>query len=547
MTEATKQPCDEGVILAGEAVRPVPVSAGLWVLAATILGSSMVFINGSTVNVALPAFQRELGATVADIQWIVNAYTLFLAALILLGGVLGDRYGRRRVFGAGVTLFALASVACGAAPTASTLIVARAVQGVGGALLTPGSLAIISAFFEDAERGRAIGLWAGFSSLTSALGPMLGGWLIDTISWRWIFYMHLPLAAIVLLITWFGMPETQDEAEPAAKARSGGAALDWRGALLVTLGLGALTYGLIASSERGFDDVVVWATIVGGVVLLAAFVWVESRQESPMMPLHLFRSRTFSGANGLTLLLYTALGGAFFFLPLNLIQVQGYSATAAGAALAPTILLLSLLSSWAGGLVSRVGARLPLVVGPAIAAAGFFLLSLPGIGGSYWTTFFPGLVVLGVGLAVAVAPLTTTVMSAVSRQYAGTASGINNAVSRVASLLAIAGLGIVMLSVFSSALQTRMQAMDVAPDARQEVMAQRTDLANIQPPSSMVEEQRAQVERAVNEAFVDGFRVVLYIMTALALGSALIAGLTIEPEVEEGLGDASAHARARQE
>ncbi len=547
MTEATKQPCDEGVILAGEAVRPVPVSAGLWVLAATILGSSMVFINGSTVNVALPAFQRELGATVADIQWIVNAYTLFLAALILLGGVLGDRYGRRRVFGAGVTLFALASVACGAAPTASTLIVARAVQGVGGALLTPGSLAIISAFFEDAERGRAIGLWAGFSSLTSALGPMLGGWLIDTISWRWIFYMHLPLAAIVLLITWFGMPETQDEAEPAAKARSGGAALDWRGALLVTLGLGALTYGLIASSERGFDDVVVWATIVGGVVLLAAFVWVESRQESPMMPLHLFRSRTFSGANGLTLLLYTALGGAFFFLPLNLIQVQGYSATAAGAALAPTILLLSLLSSWAGGLVSRVGARLPLVVGPAIAAAGFFLLSLPGIGGSYWTTFFPGLVVLGVGLAVAVAPLTTTVMSAVSRQYAGTASGINNAVSRVASLLAIAGLGIVMLSVFSSALQTRMQAMDVAPDARQEVMAQRTDLANIQPPSSMVEEQRAQVERAVNEAFVDGFRVVLYIMTALALGSALIAGLTIEPEVEEGLGGASVHARARQE
>lgn len=535
MTEATKQPCDEGVILAGKAVRPVPVSAGLWILAATILGSSMVFINGSTVNVALPAFQRELGATVADIQWIVNAYTLFLAALILLGGVLGDRYGRRRVFGAGVALFALASIACGAAPTASTLIAARAVQGVGGALLTPGSLAIISAFFEDAERGRAIGLWAGFSSLTSALGPMLGGWLIDTISWRWIFYMHLPLAAIVLLITWFGVPETQDEAEPAAKAASGGDALDWRGALLVTLGLGGLTYGLIASSERGFDDVAVWATIVGGVVLLAAFVWVESWQESPMMPLHLFRSRTFSGANGLTLLLYTALGGAFFFLPLNLIQVQGYSATAAGAALAPTILLLSLLSSWAGGLVSRVGARLPLVVGPAIAAAGFFLLSLPGIGGSYWTTFFPGLVVLGVGLAVAVAPLTTTVMSAVSRQYAGTASGINNAVSRVASLLAIAGLGIVMLSVFSSALQTRMQTMDVAPDARQEVMAQRTDLANIQAPSSMAEAQRAQVERAVNEAFVDGFRVVLYIMTALALGSALIAGLTIKPEVEEGL------------
>lgn len=526
MTDITRQPCDEGVILAGEAVRPVPVSAGLWVLAATILGSSMVFINGSTVNVALPAFQRDLGATVADIQWIVNAYTLFLAALILLGGALGDRYGRRRVFGAGVALFALASIACGAAPTASTLIVARAAQGVGGALLTPGSLAIISAFFEDEERGRAIGLWAGFSSLTSALGPMLGGWLIDTISWRWIFFMHVPLAAIVLVISWLGVPENRDEAAGAARGD-----LDWWGALLATLGLGGMTYGLIASSERGFGNAVVWTGIIGGAVLFAAFLWLESRQESPMMPLHLFRSRTFSGANGLTLLLYTALGGLFFFLPLNLIQVQGYSATAAGAALAPTILLLSLLSSWAGGLVTRVGARLPLVVGPAIAAAGFFLLSLPGIGGSYWTTFFPGLVVLGLGLAIAVAPLTTTVMSAVSRQYAGTASGINNAVARVASLLAIAGLGIIMLSAFGSALQTRMEAMDVSADLQQEVMAQRTDLANIQPPSSMAERQRELVERAVDEAFVDGFRVVLYIMTALALGSALIAGVTIEPDV----------------
>lgn len=543
MSEVTRQPCDEGVILGGEALRSVPASTGRWVLAATILGSSMVFINGSTVNVALPAFQRELGATVADIQWIVNAYTLFLAALILLGGALGDRYGRRRVFGVGVALFALASIACGVAPTASWLIVARAAQGVGGALLTPGSLAIISAFFEDEDRGRAIGLWAGFSSLTSALGPMLGGWLIDTISWRWIFYMHVPLAGIVLLILLRGVPETRND--DGADERT--TALDWWGAVLVTLGLGGLTYGLIASSERGFNDMVVWLAIIAGVVLLAAFVWVERGQEAPMMPLHLFRSRTFSGANGLTLLLYTALGGAFFFLPLNLIQVQGYSATAAGAALAPTILLLSLLSSWAGGLVSRVGARLPLVVGPAIAAAGFFMLSLPGIGGSYWTTFFPGLVVLGVGLAVAVAPLTTTVMSAVSRQYAGTASGINNAVARVASLLAIAGLGIVMLSVFSSALETRMRALDISPDVRQEVLAQRTDLANVQPPPSMAEAQRAQVARTVDEAFVDGFRVVFYIMTALALGSALIAGLTIEPEVEEGMGNASARAHATQE
>lgn len=523
MAEFTKQPCDEGVILAGGGEQPVSASQGPWVLAATILGSSMVFINGSTVNVALAALQRDLGATVADIQWIVNAYTLFLAALILLGGALGDRYGRRRVFIFGVLLFAAASMACGLAPDASTLIATRALQGVGGALLTPGSLAIISACFDDESRGRAIGLWAGFSSLTSALGPMLGGWLIDTFSWRWIFFMHLPLAGIVLLISWLRLPESRDEHAPPR--------LDWTGALLATLGLGGLTYGLIASSERGFDDVLVWGTMIAGATMLGAFVWVESRQKWPMMPLHLFRSRTFSGANGLTLLLYTALGGVFFFLPLNLIQVQGYSATAAGGALAPTILLLSFLSSWAGGLVARVGARLPLVIGPVIAAVGFFLLSLPGIGGSYWTTYFPGLVVLGLGLAVSVAPLTTTVMSAVSRQYAGTASGINNAVARVASLLAIAALGVVMLAVFSDALEGQIQALGVSPEVQQAIVAQRTDLANIQPPQTMTGDQQAGLSRAVDEAFIYGFRVVLYIMSGLALGSALIAAVTIEPDL----------------
>lgn len=516
----TKQPCDEGVIRAGGAAQPVSPAVGTWVLAATILGSSMVFINGSTVNVALAALQRDLGATVGDIQWIVNAYTLFLAALILLGGALGDRYGRRRLFIWGVLLFAVASLACGLAPDAPTLIATRALQGVGGALLTPGSLAMISACFDDEGRGRAIGLWAGFSSLTSAAGPVLGGWLIDSFSWRWIFFMHLPLAAIVLAISYAYLPESRDD---QASGR-----LDWTGAVLATVGLGALTYGLIASSERGFGDALVWSTMLVGVLALGAFIWVESRQRWPMMPLHLFRSRTFSGANGLTLLLYTALGGVFFFLPLNLIQVQGYSATAAGGALAPTILLLSLLSSWAGGLVTRIGARLPLVVGPVIAAVGFFLLSLPGIGGSYWTTYFPGLVVLGLGLAVSVAPLTTTVMSAVSRQYAGTASGINNAVSRVASLLAVAALGVVMLSAFSDALEARMQALAVSPDVQEAVMAQRTDLANIQPPPPATAAQQAGIARAVDEAFLRGFRTVLYIMTGLALGSALIAALTIE-------------------
>lgn len=520
MAELTRTPCDEGVIRSGEPGDLACAGRGLWVLAATILGSTMVFVNGSTVNVALPALQADLGATVVDMQWIVNAYTLFLAALILLGGALGDRYGRRRVFVWGVIIFTLASLASGLAPNATTLIVARAAQGVGGALLTPGSLAIISASFTDVERGRAIGLWAGFSALTSALGPLVGGWFIDTFSWRWIFYMHAPIAVVVIAISLWRVPESRDLQAPQR--------LDWAGAVLATVGLGAATYGLIASSERGFGDWLVWATLLGGLVLLALFVVVEARQSQPMVPLRLFRSRTFSGANLLTLFLYTALGGAFFFLPLNLIQVQGYSATAAGAALMPMILLLSFLSTWAGALAERYGARLPLVLGPLIAAAGFFMLSLPGQGGSYWVTFFPGLVVLGLGLAISVAPLTTTVMTAVADQYAGTASGINNAVARVANLLAIAALGVVMLQAFSSDLEARLGGMGLAAEAQQAIMARRTDLANISVPEQMAAVQQEQVQEAIDEAFVAGFRIIAYITAGLALASAAVALVTIE-------------------
>lgn len=523
MADVIRQPCDEGVIRAGAAAAPCATSARPWVLAATILGSSMVFINASTVNVALPALQRNLGATVVDVQWIINAYVLFLAALLLLGGSLGDHFGRRRMFLLGVVVFTTASAWCGLVPDAEQLIIARAVQGVGGALLTPGSLAIISASFPTDERGQAIGLWSGFSALTSALGPLLGGWLIDTLSWRWIFYMHVPIAVAVLAITLAFVPESRDD-----EASSG---LDWWGALLATLGLGGLTYGLIESSNRGFADPLVLGALVLGVVLLGAFVAVEARSAAPMVPLSLFQSRTFSGANLLTLLLYTALGGALFFLPLNLIQVQGYSATATGAAFLPMILLLSVLSRWAGGLVSTIGAKRPLIIGPGIAAAGFFVFTLPGVGGSYWTTFFPALVVLGLGMAISVAPLTTTVMSAVATHYAGTASGINNAVSRVAGLFAIAALGIVMLAVFGSALTAHLAALDIPPDIRREIEADRIDLANIQVPAGLTPEQTLAVERAIDASFVVGFRVVMSIAAVLALGSAGVAWVTIEDRV----------------
>lgn len=521
-----RQPCDEGVLRAAPADAPCSKSAKPWVLAATILGSSLVFIDSTSVNVALPALQAGLGATVVEVQWIINAFTLSLAALILLGGSLGDRLGRKRVFVAGTVIFAAASAWCGLAPDTTQLILARGLQGVGGALLTPGSLAIISASFPERERGAAIGLWSGFSAMTGALGPVLGGWLIETFSWRWIFLTNLPFALCVVLIALWRVPESRDEEV------SGG--LDWWGALFVTLGLAGLTYGLLESSARGFGDPLVVGALSLGGVMLAGFLFLEAKRPAPMVPLTLFRSRTFSGANLLTFFLYAALGGALFFLPFNLIQVQGYSATAAGAALLPMILLLSGLSRWSGGLVTRFGAKLPLTLGPAVAALGFALFALPGIGGSYWATFFPAAVVLGVGLAVSVAPLTTTVMGAVPGHYAGTASGINNAVSRVAGLLAVAGLGIVMLLAFNLSLDARVTPLNLAPAVQGALDAERVNLANARVPEGLEPELTRALEAAIDASFVFGFRFVMLIAAGLALASAVTAWLMIEGRAAEG-------------
>lgn len=515
----TRPPCDEGVILAGSADAPCTPSARPWILAATILGSSLAFIDASTVNVALPALQESLGATVTEIQWVVNAYTLFLASLILLGGSLGDHYGRTRVFTLGVVVFTLASIWCGLSPTANQLILARALQGIGGALLVPGSLAIISASFPEAERGAAIGLWSGFSAITSAFGPVLGGWLIDSFSWRWIFFINVPLALMVIAVTLWRVPESRD-----LEAKR----LDVGGAALVTVGLGGLTFGLLEGSSRGFGDPWVLAALGLGVLALTHFVRLEAHLSAPMVPLSLFKSRTFSGANLLTLCLYGALSGALFFLPLNLIQVQGYSATAAGAALLPFVLLLSLLSRWSGGLVARLGAKLPLMVGPSMVALGFVLFMRPGVEASYWSGFFPAVVVLGLGMAVAVAPLTTTVMNAVPAHYAGTASGINNAASRAAGLLAIALFGILMFTVFSLQLQRELSQLGLPPQTSEAVFTSRRDLAALTPPDTLTTEQRGAVECAVNIAYVTGFRVVMGVSAALALVSVLIAWGMIE-------------------
>lgn len=517
-----KPPCDAGV-MAGGAGADGDETLGRWVLVAAVLGSSMVFIDSSVVNVALPTIQEDLGATAAATQWGVESYALLLAALVLVGGALGDRFGRRRIFILGTALFTLTSIWCGLATSPGGLIAARAAQGVAGALLTPTSLALISASFAGEKgRGRAIGTWSGFTAITAAIGPVLGGWLVDTASWRWIFIINVPLGIAILGVALTRVPESRD---PAVQK------IDWWGALLTTAGLGGVVFGLIEAPVAGWTDPLVLASLVGGVAALIAFVLVERRIAAPMMPLGLFRSRTFSGTNLLTFFLYAALGGALYFFPFLLIQVHGYGSTAAGAALLPFVLLLFVLSRWSGGLIATFGAKLPLVVGPVIAAVGFGVFTLPGIGGSYWTTYFPAVIVLGLGMAITVAPLTTAVMGAVGADRAGIASGINNSVSRTASLLAIAILGITVSAVFSRELDTRLDDSGLDPAVTSVVRDGAGDLAATGAPADADEATRAEVEGIVGASYLAAFRVVMAIGALLALASAVCAFVLVEGKV----------------
>jgi len=420
-----------------------------------------------------------------------------------------------------VVLFAAASAWCGLASDMQQLILARALQGIGGALLVPGSLALISASFPEQLRGRAIGTWSGYTAITAAVGPLVGGYLIDHVSWRLAFLINLPLALVVVGLTLRYVPESRD--------RAAAPGLDWGGALLASAGLGCVVYGLIASPASGWLAAPVLGTLAAAVLLLAAFIVVEQRHPAPMLPLHLFRSRDFSGANLLTLLLYAALGGGLYFFPLNLIQVQGYSAVEAGAALLPFVLLMFALSRWSGGLVDRYGARRPLVIGPLIAGLGFAGLALPGIGGSYWATYFPAVLVLGLGMAVTVAPLTTTVMNALDSDLAGAASGVNNAVSRVAALLAIAVFGIVMQSGFDTRLGPELVARGVPAAQAAPLLAQHGKLAATVVSASAPPARQAQLRDAIGAAYVAGFRRVMWLSALLALGSAVCAWVWIAP------------------
>jgi EmrB/QacA subfamily drug resistance transporter len=478
----------------------------------------MAFIDSTVVNVALPAVQATFHATLVDVQWVVESYGLFLGALILVGGSLGDLLGRRLMFVAGVVIFAFASAGCGVASNIHQFIVSRSIQGVGAALLVPGSLAIISSSFDEKSRGQAIGTWSGFTAITTAIGPVLGGWLIEHASWRWVFFINLPLAAMVVAISTWRIPESRS---------AGAGRIDWLGALLATVGLGGLVNGFIDSVSLGWRNPLVWGSLTVGCGCLVAFAFVEANVASPMLPLSLFKSHSFSGANLLTLFLYAAIGIFFFLFPLNLIQVQGYSATAAGAAVLPLILLMFLLSRWSGGLVARYGPRGPLIIGPLVVASGFVLFAIPSVGNSYWKAFFPAVLVLGFGMAVTVAPLTTVVMNSVDQNRVGTASGVNNAVARVAGVLAIAVFGIVMVSAFAIHLNHKLARLSLPPGVLREIQAGEIRLAGLQPPAGLDSTTNSAVKESVGGAFVFGYRIVMFVCAGLSLASAVVAWFMI--------------------
>jgi EmrB/QacA subfamily drug resistance transporter len=430
-------PCD--VSLAG-AIRPQPCRYPTATLAASILGSSLAFIDGSVVNVALPALDRDLHAGAEGLAWLVSAYLLTLSALILLGGALGDHYGRRRIFLAGIGLFLAASLACAVAPTLSLILIGRAIQGIGAALLMPNSLALLGASFEGKAKGQAIGIWAGVGALASAVGPVLGGWLVETVGWRSIFLINLPVGAAAAWLAWAYVPESRNQRT--------GARLDGAGAVLITFALGLLTWALTAASRPGGSTVPILAAVGAGIVLLGVFFWVEARRgDDALMPLYLMRGATFLGVTLLTFFLYAALGGLIVLLPYVLIRAEGYSPVAAGAAILPIPILIGGGSSVMGRIAAQTGGRLPLGIGALCVALGLALYIRVGAGaGSYWTDVLPATVTVALGMAICVAPLTTTVMSSVDADHIGAASGFNSAVARIGGLIATALLGFVFVA-----------------------------------------------------------------------------------------------------
>ncbi len=484
----------------------------------------MAFIDGTVANVALPSIQTDLGATLAEAQWVVQAYALLLATLILVGGSLGDRFGHRRVFVLGISIFTLGSVGCAFAATITQLVAARAVQALGAACLIPGSLAILGAAFEGERRDAAVGTWAAASGISAVLGQILGGFLIDTISWRVGFIVNVPMAIVVLLIVFRYVPESRAE-RPRA--------LDLPGVLLVTVGLGGIVYGLIGASDQSLGPLEVVSMVVGTMALVG-FVIVERHSPEPLVPLHLFGSRNFSGANIMTFLLYAGFGGALFLLPIVLIEVHGYSATAATGALVPFAVITFVMGRWAGGLVTRYGEKLPLMVGPVLAAAGFVLFAVPGVGGSYWTTYFPAVVMLGIGMSLVFGPLSIAILNAVEEEHSGLGSGVNRSVQRTAKMLGLAVLAFLVLATFDNSLDASLNAIDLSPGQKVALRAEEVNLGANDILEGARGEDRVAIDRAVDQAFVSAFRFAMFVSAGMALASAIAAALLLQGKGKKG-------------
>nr|WP_199076989.1 MFS transporter [Pedobacter sp. ASV19] len=496
---------------------------GKWIMASTIMASAMAFIDATALNVVLPSLQQSLHASGPDLFWILNAYLLMLAALILIGGTMGDHFGRKKIFMGGIFIFILGSAACGISSSAPMLIILRVIQGIGGAFMIPGSLSIISSSIQEKERGKAIGTWSAATTLVTMGGPALGGALADAGLWRYIFFINVPIGVLVLLILTFKVRETKDKTSPKK--------LDFEGAIAIALGLALLTFGFLRVPAVGFNHIQGCGSITAGLILLLVFVFIEYKSPHPMMPLRLFQSRIFSGTNLLTFFLYAGLGAGMLFLSLNMVQIQGYTQLQSGLTFLPFTIFMVVNARFAGSLADKYGPRLFLITGPFLAGAGLLMLSFVGQtrgASDYWISFFPGILVFGFGMSLTVAPLTAAVMGAVSDQFSGTASGINNAISRISGVFANAILGALAVLFFTGALQKELISLPLRPQQKQVILGQAINLGDAQVPPDLPASAKKQIKTVYQTSFIKAYGKIMKVAAGLALLAALTAFLSIK-------------------